>query len=81
MTTHAASDFLRINEWGIKRIYGYPRDGINGIMGALDRANGAVDYIQVCHEDGGVHGLRSRQVHGGSRHLSRDLGPLEPFTC
>src|SRR5213082_1223814 len=51
--TKTASDFLigRINEWGLKRIYGYPGDGINGIMGALDRANGAVEYIQVRHEE------------------------------
>ncbi|MEK6477337.1 hypothetical protein WJR50_07380 [Catalinimonas sp. 4WD22] len=35
-------DFLidRIHEWGISRIYGYPGDGINGIMGALDRVDG-----------------------------------------
>src|SRR5438552_9706028 len=48
-----ASDFLikRINEWGLKRIYGYPGDGINGIMGALDRANGAIEYVQVRHEE------------------------------
>src|SRR2546429_974316 len=48
-----ASDFLikRINEWGLKRIYGYPGDGINGIIGALDRADGAVQYIQVRHEE------------------------------
>src|SRR5438552_12268467 len=53
MTTQTTSDFLirRINEWGLKRIYGYPGDGINGIMGALDRANGAVEYIQVRHEE------------------------------
>src|SRR5207248_5118169 len=31
--------------------YGYPGDGINGIMGALDRANGAVEYIQARHEE------------------------------
>src|SRR5947207_11932018 len=51
--TETASDFLikRINEWGLKRIYGYPGDGINGIMGALDRANGAVEYVQVRHEE------------------------------
>ena len=51
--TETASDFLirRIGEWGLKRIYGYPGDGINGIMGALDRANGAVGYIQVRHEE------------------------------
>jgi pyruvate dehydrogenase (quinone) len=51
--TENASDFLirRINEWGLKRIYGYPGDGINGILGALDRANGAVEYVQVRHEE------------------------------
>ncbi len=33
------SDHLveRLSAWGVKRIYGYPGDGINGIMGALDR--------------------------------------------
>jgi pyruvate dehydrogenase (quinone) len=47
------SDFLirRIKEWGISRIYGYPGDGINGIIGALDRANGEIEYIQVRHEE------------------------------
>src|SRR5881392_3253347 len=51
--TNTASDFLirRINEWGLKRIYGYPGDGINGIIGALDRADGAVEYVQVRHEE------------------------------
>ncbi|HEX3358091.1 MAG TPA: thiamine pyrophosphate-requiring protein [Tepidisphaeraceae bacterium] len=53
MITETVSDFLisRINEWGLKRIYGYPGDGINGILGALDRANGAVEYVQVRHEE------------------------------
>src|ERR687887_1869590 len=53
MTKETASDFLirRISDWGLKRIYGYPGDGINGIMGALDRADGAVEYIQVRHEE------------------------------
>src|SRR5438309_11625456 len=47
------SDFLirRISEWGIRRIYGYPGDGINGIIGAIDRAGDAVDYVQVRHEE------------------------------
>ena len=53
MTTQTVSDFLisRINEWGLKRIYGYPGDGINGIIGAIDRANGSVEYVQVRHEE------------------------------
>ena len=47
------SDFLleRLGEWGITRIYGYPGDGINGIMGALNRAGDAFDFIQVRHEE------------------------------
>jgi pyruvate dehydrogenase (quinone) len=47
------SDFLvrRLSEWGVKRIYGYPGDGINGVFGALNRASGLIDYIQVRHEE------------------------------
>ena len=47
------SDFLikRITEWGIRRIYGYPGDGINGIIGAIDRAGDKVNYVQVRHEE------------------------------
>jgi pyruvate dehydrogenase (quinone) len=47
------SDFIvgRLQSWGIKRIFGYPGDGINGIMGALDRAKDKIDFIQVRHEE------------------------------
>jgi pyruvate dehydrogenase (quinone) len=51
--SQTASDFLikRITEWGLKRIYGYPGDGINGIIGAIDRAKSAIEYVQVRHEE------------------------------
>src|SRR5205807_8972715 len=47
------ADFLlkRLTEWGVHRIYGYPGDGINAIVGALDRANGDPDFVQVRHEE------------------------------
>ncbi len=47
------SDHLieRITQWGIKRIFGFPGDGINGIIGAIDRADDAIDYVQVRHEE------------------------------
>ncbi|HEX3933708.1 MAG TPA: thiamine pyrophosphate-requiring protein, partial [Puia sp.] len=47
------SDFLidRISEWGISRIYGFPGDGINGLMGALNRAKDKMEFIQVRHEE------------------------------
>ena len=32
-------DFVveRLHAWGVRRIYGYPGDGINGVIGALQR--------------------------------------------
>jgi pyruvate dehydrogenase (quinone) len=47
------SDFLlqRLSGWNIRRIYGYPGDGINGIMGALNRAGDLMKFIQVRHEE------------------------------
>jgi len=47
------SDFLldRLSEWGVNRIYGYPGDGINGVMGALQRAGDRFDFVQVVHEE------------------------------
>lgn len=48
-----SSDFLihRLSEWGIDRIYGYPGDGINGLLGALERAADTMKFIQVRHEE------------------------------
>jgi pyruvate dehydrogenase (quinone) len=46
-------DFLveRLRAWGVQRLFGYPGDGINGIMGALDRAGNEPRFIQVRHEE------------------------------
>ncbi|MBC5825302.1 MAG: thiamine pyrophosphate-requiring protein [Candidatus Eremiobacteraeota bacterium] len=48
-----ASDFLlqRLTQWGVKRVYGYPGDGINGIMGAFERAQDKLEFIQTRHEE------------------------------
>lgn len=50
---NTVSDFLvdRLAAWGVKRIYGYPGDGINGIIGALNRGADKLDFIQVRHEE------------------------------
>jgi pyruvate dehydrogenase (quinone) len=47
------ADYLlkRLTAWGVHRIYGYPGDGINALMGALDRANGDPAFVQVRHEE------------------------------
>lgn len=53
MSKPTVGDFLveRLHEWGIRRIYGYPGDGINGVFGALNRANGKIQFIQARHEE------------------------------
>lgn len=50
------SDFFvqRLKAWGVTRIYGYPGDGINGVLGAIQRANkkgAGIEFIQVRHEE------------------------------
>ena len=46
------ADFFvdRLKAWGVKRIYGYSGDGINGVIGALQR-DGGIDFIQPRHEE------------------------------
>lgn len=47
------ADFLleRLFENGVRRIYGYPGDGINAIVGALERHRERLDFVQVRHEE------------------------------
>jgi pyruvate dehydrogenase (quinone) len=47
------SDFLlqRLSEWGVKRIFGFPGDGILGILGALERNKDLFEFVQVRHEE------------------------------
>ncbi len=48
-----SADFLleRLHENGVRRIYGYPGDGINAIVGALARAKDKIEFVQVRHEE------------------------------
>ena len=41
----------RLRAWGVHRLYGYPGDGINALLGALDRAEGDPELIQARHEE------------------------------
>ena len=64
----------RLTEWGIHRIYGYPGDGINGFLGALDRADGQPGADpDAARGDGRVHGGRPREVHRRDRLLHGHL--------
>src|SRR5436190_9593162 len=39
------------DEWGVKRIYGYPGDGINGFLGAFHAVGEKVAFTQTRHEE------------------------------
>jgi len=47
------SDYLlqRLSEWGIRRIFGYPGDGINGLIGAFGRTREPLEFVQARHEE------------------------------
>jgi pyruvate dehydrogenase (quinone) len=41
----------RLHQWGISRVYGYPGDGINGLLGAFHSEGDKVEFIQTRHEE------------------------------
>src|SRR5512138_3860552 len=41
----------RLVAWGVKRVYGYPGDGINGILGGFHHIGKELDLVQVRHEE------------------------------
>ncbi|HEV7703936.1 MAG TPA: thiamine pyrophosphate-requiring protein [Gemmatimonadaceae bacterium] len=53
MPNKMVSDFIleRLRAWGVRRIFGYPGDGINGVIGALRRAGDAFEFVQVANEE------------------------------
>jgi pyruvate dehydrogenase (quinone) len=54
MSSERVSDFVlaRLREWGVARVFAYPGDGINGFLGAFDRAaDRGPEFIQVRHEE------------------------------
>ena len=53
LVTSTAADILidRLQDWGVKIIFGLPGDGINGIMEALRGRQQEIRFIQVRHEE------------------------------
>jgi pyruvate dehydrogenase (quinone) len=54
MSATTVADFIlqRLTTWGVRRVYGYPGDGINGLMGSFERlGTDAPAFTQVRHEE------------------------------
>jgi pyruvate dehydrogenase (quinone) len=51
--SNTVSDFIwtRLHDWGVRRVYGYPGDGIGGLIAALQRREDDIEFVQVRHEE------------------------------
>ena len=47
------SDFLlrRLREWGVRQVFSYAGDGINGLLAAWERAGNEPRFVQARHEE------------------------------
>ena len=41
----------RLREWGVRQVFGYPGDGINGLLAAWGRAKDDPQFVQARHEE------------------------------
>lgn len=53
MVSQTVSDFVvqRLHQWGVRHIFGCPGDGINGVFGAMNRAERKLGFVQARHEE------------------------------
>ena len=53
MSQQLVGDYLleRLREWGVEHVFGYPGDGINGLITAFGRADDRPRFIQARHEE------------------------------
>src|SRR6195952_725965 len=51
--SQTVGDFLieRLHAWGVRKIFGYPGDGINGVFGSMQRAPDKIEFVQARHEE------------------------------
>ena len=47
------ADYLlqRLRDWGVDQVFGYPGDGINGIVAAFGKADNEPRFVQARHEE------------------------------
>lgn len=41
----------RLRDWGVSQVFGYPGDGINGLLAAWQRADDQPQFVQARHEE------------------------------
>ena len=50
---HTVGDHIveRLADWGVRRVFGYPGDGINGITAGMRHFGAGMEFVQVRHEE------------------------------
>ena len=56
----------RLRTWGVHRVYGYPGDGIGGVLVALGKRHRDIDFVQVRHEETAGFAATADVKYGGS---------------
>jgi pyruvate dehydrogenase (quinone) len=56
----------RLRAWGVHRVYGYPGDGIGGVLVALSEQADDFEFIQVRHEETAGFAATADVKYGGS---------------
>lgn len=41
----------RLREWDVRQVFGFPGDGINGLLAAWERAGNKPQFVQARHEE------------------------------
>jgi pyruvate dehydrogenase (quinone) len=51
--SHTVADHVlaRLREWGVRCVFGYPGDGINGLVTAFGEADNKPQFVQARHEE------------------------------
>ncbi len=51
--SQSVADFVleRLRRWGVEQVFGYPGDGINGLVVAFGRADNRPRFVQTRHEE------------------------------
>src|SRR6478672_8565038 len=75
----------RLREWGVRQVFGFPGDGINGLLAAWGRADNDPQFVQSRHEEmaafeavgfakfGGILGVCAATSGPGAVHLLNGL--------
>ncbi|HEX7383561.1 MAG TPA: thiamine pyrophosphate-binding protein, partial [Burkholderiaceae bacterium] len=55
----------RLAQWGVRRVYGVPGEGVAGIVGALERGVAGIELVPARHEEGAAFMACAHARFGG----------------